>query len=556
MRRGTHDPSGWRVWRSQSEMDDFVARGVWENRTTWQDAVAKAGADPDGVAIWFDDGSDLSYSEGVDQARRLASSLSALGLRKGDVVSANLPNWREMAIINLACCALGLVINPIIPIYRDRELEFILKDAGSRMLFTPGGMNNFDYLAMARRLAEQTPALEWIVAVRPGEGQADGPSYADLVDQGERDGFRAAKVDPNHVKLLMYTSGTTGAPKGVLHSHNTLRRSAANSAEARGVGEGDITLMASPVTHVTGYSSLEQAFNSPIKTALMSRWDKAKAIDFIERTGATLTVGATPFLKELVDEAEVRGTGLPTLRQFACGGAEVPPQLIARAHKVLENCRCFRVYGSTEVPLVTQGFQNREQARLAAETDGRIFNYEVRIVDSEGCDVAAGEEGEILARGPSMFLGYTEWKETEKTIDQDGFFHTGDLVRAGEQSSISVSGRLKDLIIRGGENLSAKEIEDVLHRHPAIQEAGVVAMPHPRLGEGVCAWLILHKGAAAPDTEELGRFVREQGLAPQKTPENIEIVDDFPRTASGKIQKNILREKIREETNILGEAIT
>jgi len=532
-------------------MDEFVKSGVWDNRTTWQDAVVKAEEDPDGVAIWFDDGSELKYHEGVEEARRLAVSLSELGLRKGDVVSANLPNWREMAIINLACCALGLVINPIIPIYRDLEVGFILKDAGTRMLFTPGGMGNFDYVAMAQRLAEQTPSLEWIVTVRPGEGEHADLSYTQLIERGDSALFEAAEVDPNHVKLLMYTSGTTGVPKGVLHSHNTLRRSSANSAEARGVGEGDITLMASPVTHVTGYSSLEQAFNSSIKTALMSRWNKVAAIKFIERSGATLTVGATPFLKELVDEAQARGTGLPSLRQFACGGAEVPPQLIGRAHEALENCRCFRVYGSTEVPLVTQGFLEVEDARLAAETDGRIHNYDVRIVDGEGQDVAPGEEGEILARGPAMFLGYTNWEETEKAVDEDGYFHTGDLVRAGERKSILVSGRLKDIIIRGGENLSAKEIEDVLHRHPAIEEAAVVAMPHPRLGEGVFAWLILHDGQAAPGIEELAEFVRAQGLAPQKIPEQIETVLDFPRTASGKIQKNILREKIREKLKML-----
>lgn len=556
MREGTSDPSGWRVWRSQDEMDNLVESGVWENRTTWQDATAKAETDPDGVAIWFDDGSELKYREGVEEARRLAVSLAELGLQKGDVVSANLPNWREMAIINLACCALGLVINPIIPIYRDHEVGFILKDAGTRVLFTPGGMRNFDYPAMAKRLAEQTPSLEWIVTVRPGEGEAPDLTYSALVERGDPSRFEAEKVDPNHIKLVMYTSGTTGVPKGVLHSHNSLKRSAANSAEARGVGEGDITLMASPVTHVTGYSSLEQAFNSEIKTALMSRWDKVAAVDFIEKTGATLTVGATPFLKELVDEAEARGTGLPSLRQFACGGAEVPPQLIARAHEVFANCRCFRVYGSTEAPLVTQGFLQAKDARLAAETDGRIFNYDVRIVDAEGQDVEQGEEGEILAQGPSMFLGYTAWAETIKAIDKDGYFHTGDLVRAGEAGSILVSGRLKDLIIRGGENLSAKEIEDALHRHPAIQEAAVVSMPHPRLGEGVCAWLILNEGQSAPGIEELGQFVREHGLAAQKTPEHIEIVDDFTRTASGKIQKNILRKNIRDKLTISREPIS
>jgi non-ribosomal peptide synthetase component E (peptide arylation enzyme) len=527
-------------------MENLVKTGVWENRTTWQEAVALAQSDPDGVAIWFDDGTELTYRQGCDEAIALAASLTELGLRKGDVVSANLPNWREMAIINLACCALGLVINPIIPIYRDHEVGFILKDAGSRLLFTPGGTGNFDYLAMATRIAAKTPSLEHIVTVRPGASESATLSYAELIKKGNPEQFEAAEVDPSHVKLLMYTSGTTGVPKGVLHSHNTLRRSAANSAEARGVGEGDITLMASPVTHVTGYSSLEQAFNSPIKTALMSRWDKAAAIDFINRTGATLTVGATPFLKELLDEAEARGTGLPSLRQFACGGAEVSPQLIARAHETLDNCRCFRVFGSTEVPLVTQGYQRPEHANLAAETDGRIYNYDVRIVDADGHDVAPGEEGEILARGPSMFLGYTDWQETMKAVDGNGYFHTGDLVRAGPEGSIVVSGRLKDLIIRGGENLSAKEIEDVLSLHSAIREAAVVSMPDPRLGEGVCAFVVLQADCPAPSVGELSQFVRQQGLAPQKAPDRIEVINQFPMTASGKIKKNVLRERIRE----------
>jgi len=539
--RGTSDPSGWRIWRNQDEIDDLVQLGAWANRTTWQDAVVKAEANPDGVAIWFDDGSELKYCEA--EARRLAVSLAELGLCKGDVISANLPNWREMAIINLACCALGLVINPI------------PKDAGSRVLFTPGDMSNFDYPAMARRLTKRTPPLAWFVTVRPSEGDTVATSYSALVQRGDPGRFEAEQVDPSHIKLLMYTSGTTGVPKGVLHSHNTLRRSSANSAETRELGEGDITLMASPDTHITGYSSLEQAFNSPIKTALMSRWDKVEPIDFIERTGASLTVGATPFLRKLVGEAQSRGAGLPSLRQFVCGWAEVPPQLIASGHDVLENCRCLRVYGSTEVPLVTQEFQQVEHTQLAAETDRRIHNYYVRIVDAESRDVILGDEGENPARGPSMFLGYTDWEETAKAIDDDGYFHNDDLVRAGPPGSNLVSGRLKDLIIRGGENLSAKENEDVLHRHPIIHEAAVVAMPHLWLGEGVCAWLILHDNQTAPGVEELRRFVCEPGLAPKKAPENIQIVGDFPRTASGKIQKNILREKISENVTMPKEAM-
>jgi acyl-CoA synthetase (AMP-forming)/AMP-acid ligase II len=305
-------------------------------------------------------------------------------------------------------------------------------------------------------------------------------------------------------------------------------------------------LMASPVTHITGYAfGLELPFLCDATVLLMERWDAASAVQLIDQTRATASIGATPFLKELIDEAEHQGSRLPSLRLFACGGAAVPPELILRAARVTDRCCAFRVYGATEIPLVTKGFIEAKQRNLAAETDGRVVGYDVKIVDALGNTMPRGRIGEVRARGPAMLVGYTDPSELDKSTDAEGFFRTGDLGKLTDDDAIVVTGRLKDIIIRGGENLSPVEIENALERHPAIQEVAVVAMPHPRLGEGVAAFVRAHEGVEVPSLTEIADFLNEIGLARQKFPERVEYVDDFPRTASGKIRKDQLRDALR-----------
>jgi acyl-CoA synthetase (AMP-forming)/AMP-acid ligase II len=352
-------------------------------------------------------------------------------------------------------------------------------------------------------------------------------------------------VDPNWPKCRLFTSGTTGFPKAVLHSHNTLNYVQQCSIRHSQITAADVMVMPSPVTHITGYSSgINMSFMSEARSALMARWDADAAIDYIHRVGGTMTVGATPFLQELLDAAERRGDRLPTMRQFSCGGAAVPPQLIRRAYEVLDNCIAVRVYGSTEVPLVSYGW--RDNPELAATTDGQLFAYEVRILDDEGREVAAGEDGEIAARGPGMFLGYADPEQDAEAHTADGFFLTGDIGHLTPEGAIVITDRKKDIIIRGGENLSAKEIEDALHHHPAIREAAVVAMPHARLGEGVCAIVIPAPGVEIPELDEIARFTDAQGLARQKIPERLVVVTDLPRTPSGKVRKDILRKQLKD----------
>lgn len=517
---------------------EFAAGKQWANTTIADFAIALTETDPDFVQFIAGD-RHVTRRELLADAEALSVGLADLGLIAGDVISFQTPNWLEAAVINLAAALSGFVINPIVPIYRDAEVGMMLADCRAKAFIVAASFRNYDFAAMADRLKPSLPDLDYIITVR-GDGAL---SYESLLDAGRGRAFARPVVDPASVKMLLYTSGTTGRPKGVLHSHNTLTRVLQQSAQHWGIDAGDAIIMPSPVTHVSGYANgLEMPFVVGTQTILMEAWNADDALALIGTHDVVGTVAATPFLTELADAATRVGERLPSLRFFACGGAAVPPDVIPAANKAFANCHAFRVFGSSEVPLVTLGYPAAPDERLAATTDGAIIDYAVRIVDDEDQDVPVGGEGEILARGPAMFLGYADEQQTRDAITADGYFRTGDIGCITAEGGILITGRKKDLIIRGGENISAKEIEDVLHTHPAVQEATVVAMPHDRLGEGVCAYVIL---SAEADAETLAKHVQASGLAKQKTPERFEFVADFPRTASGKIRKDILRAEVK-----------
>jgi non-ribosomal peptide synthetase component E (peptide arylation enzyme) len=272
----------------------------------------------------------------------------------------------------------------------------------------------------------------------------------------------------------------------------------------------------------------------------MDRWDAHRAVELIDQFEVAATVGATPFLKELTAAALEAGSTLDSLRVFACGGAAVPPQVVRDANRALRNRPAFRVYGSSEAPYVALGRPGNDVDDVAATTDGAPVDYDVRILDSQQRQLASGEEGEITVKGPSLFLGYANEADNEGCFTADGYFRTGDLGRVSAEGQLTITGRTKDLIIRGGENISAKEIEDALHWHPQVAEAAVVSMPHERLGEGVFAFIIPRAGRY-PALEELLAHLQGIGLSRQKFPERMAVVSDFPRTASGKVRKNVLR---------------
>lgn len=519
----------------------------YRNQTIAEIAAQKASEKPDDIAFYFDDGSELRFGEIYEEAVALAASLCAMGCTKGDVVSFQLPNWREAIALDIAAAMLGLLINPIIPIYRDREVSFILKDTAAKVFLIPDSFRRFNFPEMAARLKADLPNLERVIVVGGDENREDGfTNYRALLAGVKNAQATFADVDPDSTKMLLYTSGTTGSPKAVKHSHNTFARAFDNGAEAWSLGEGDVMLMPSPVTHITGFANgIELPFLSNAKTAFMEVWDVKIAVDYIKKVGATTCLSATPFLQELVATCDASGEKLPTMRFFACGGASVPPTLIYNTHRVLERCRAFRVYGSTEAPLVTVGFLSPEQEQQAAETDGKIYNWDVRVEDDDGRVLDIGQDGEIMVRGPAMMIGYGDAEQTSGALSPEGYFHTGDIGHITPEGAIVITDRKKDIIIRGGENLSAREIEDVLHKHPAVSQAAAVAMPHERLGEGVCVYLVLTEAGADMSLEELKPFLVESGLAKQKWPERIEIRKVLPMTASGKIRKDVLRNELK-----------
>lgn len=515
----------------------YAGTGVWDERTIAEQATALADANPEFVVLVEGEAS-VTRGQAVTDAEALSAAMHARGLRPGDVVAFQVPNWREAMVINLAAAMSGLVVNPIVPIYRDHEVRLMLGDCCAKAFFVAASFRKYDFAAMAQRIRADLPRLDHVFTVRDA-----GPNdYTTLLEEGRGLPFMRPKVDPLGVKMVLYTSGTTGRPKGVLHSHVSLPRILRESGAYWGLVAGDATLMPSPVTHISGYANgLEAPFICGTRTVLMESWNADEALALIGRHNLVGTVAATPFLVELACAARQAGNRLPSFRFFACGGAAVPNDLIPMANTAFANCHAFRVFGASEVPLVTFGWPNVES--LAATTDGAIVDYEVRIVDHEDRELRDGQEGEILARGPGMMLGYSDETQSREAITPDGYFRTGDLGVRSPDGAITITGRKKDLIIRGGENISAKEIEDVLHAYPHVREATVVAMPHPRLGEGICAYVIAE--GEAPSPQELAAHVAASGLASQKIPERFEFREDFPRTASGKVRKDLLRAEVK-----------
>ncbi len=496
---------------------------------------------PDAVAFLNQDQHPGTYASLLTDAEALAVGLWDLGLRPGDVISFQLPNWMEAVLVDMAAGMLGLVCNPIVPIYRGAEVGLILADCKSRLIFIPDTYRGFDYTAMLAALRPALPDLRHVVQVRAGT--------AALTLEGLMQAGRGRRIDwptvaPDALKLVMYTSGTTGRPKAVMHDHRSIARVSHIFMGYWGLRPGDLMLMPSPVTHITGYSNgIELPFTDGTRTLFMERWNADEAVALIDRHGVNITIGATPFLQELLEAAERAGSRLPSLKIFACGGAAVPPDLIRRANALFERGRAFRVYGSTEAPLITQGCMGADEREMAATTDGKVIDYDIRIVDEAGQALDRGQDGEILVRGPSLFRGYADEGQTREAMDADGYFRTGDIGHLTPAGAIVITGRKKDLIIRGGENLSAKDIEDVLHRHPAVQEVAAVSMPHARLGETVCVYVVPQPGEQ-PDLASITHHVAAAGLARQKFPERVELVTDLPRTASGKVRKDLLRQRI------------
>jgi cyclohexanecarboxylate-CoA ligase len=518
--------------------DVYVRDRSWGADTLWSAFAATAARAGDRTAV-VEDAARLSFGALATRAEALAGALAALGVAPGDAVALQLPNWWETVVALLATARLGAVAVPIPSIHRERELAFILRQTRARLLFIPGRYRDCDHRELVTTLRPELPALAEVIVVRDAPGAA--MRSLDALPAGS---LARPPLDPAAVALVIYTSGPTADPKGVLHSHRTLLAEARSLEAVHGLATDDTVLMPSPLMHISG---IVHALLVPAAlgscAVLMPRWNPTEALRLIAAERVTYMVGAPTFLRDLAQQVEAGAAGVSTFRLFSCGGADVDPALVAGAAARL-GCVAKRVYGSTEFPTITTTGPDDPPTRRIDSEGRAIGANEVRVVGDDGVVVPSGEEGEVLARGPECFLGYLDSALNVESFTADGWFRTGDLGTLDAQGYLRITGRKKDIIIRKGENISAREIEDLLAAHPGVVEVAVVGVPDPAAGEIACAVLRLCGGATPPTLDDLTRHLLARGLSKRKLPERLAVVEDFPRTASGKVLKRALREQL------------
>ncbi|MEE2662500.1 MAG: AMP-binding protein [Myxococcota bacterium] len=471
----------------------------------------------------------------------MAGAFAARGVRHGDVVAVQLPNWTETAVAYLALATLGAVFVPIVHIYGPRETDWILDASGARMYLCPDRWGNLDFLD---RLGKMRTAEKLDVVIVGDQVPAGATAWEELVADAQ-EGFEPPPLDSRDPLLVVYTSGTTSDPKGVVHTHETFLAELRNMPQMPMDDRDLVMLHPWPAGHIGGLCSMLGPIVTRSKVVMIDRWDPEDAADRIAEHGVTAIAG-TPFhVMALLDLAEAGDPRLANINEVVSGGAGVPPALVERASVV--GWSMWRSYGSSEHPTVSAG-SRFGPLRPRAWTDGAICRgTEVRIVDDDGRDVEAGAEGEIWVIGPEQFVGYSDPARNAEAFAPGGWFRTGDVGVLDADGNLTITDRLKDIIIRGGENLSSLEIEDLLQRHPAVAEAAAVGFPDPRYGERVCAFVVPTPGEQVPTVAQLGSHFAQLGVARQKTPEKVVEVDDFPRTAAGKVKKNELRKLLVDE---------
>ncbi|MCD2195125.1 AMP-binding protein [Actinomycetospora endophytica] len=525
-----------------------MARRSWPGRTLLDHLDEAVAHRPDTLAVvgytHADDGRRaLTYAELAARVDRVAAGLLDLGVQAGQVVSMQLPNWWQLPVLSLACLRVGAVTNALMPIFRTRELEFMLGLAESTVLVVPEEFAGFDHAAMARDLTGRLPALTTVITVRPGGGgQFDAVLAGRSPTVDDRAEFARRRPDPDAVVQLAYTSGTTGEPKGVMVTSNTALCNVRDFAARLGLTPDDVQLMASPLAHQTGYM---YGFQMPIlrgaTSVLQDVWRPGRAAEIIRAESVAFTMASTPFLADLTREAEAAPEAFASFRVFLCAGAPVPRDLVRRA-TVAMDARIGSGWGMSEMGAVTATGPEDADERVF-ETDGSpLPDVELRVIGLDGDVLGPDVEGSLQVRANSLFGGYLK-RPNLRGCDAEGWFDTGDLARIDADGFLRITGRSKDIIIRGGENIPVVEIENLLYAHPDVAEVAIVAMPDERLGERACAFVVPREGAV-PTLDGLGQFLARRGAATQYRPERLELVDALPRTLTGKIQKFRLRERL------------
>jgi cyclohexanecarboxylate-CoA ligase len=521
-------------------MAQMKAAGLWRDETIDVHVQRALKHCPDKLAVvaYAAERSEpvrLTYRELDVQVDLVARGLASLGVGRQDTVTFQLPNCCEFLVLCLACARIGAVANPVMPIFRQHELTFMLNFGESKVFIVPKIFRGFDYEAMARGMRRDLPHLTKLIVIG-GDGE---DSFESLLLSDATPALSGPGIGPDDVLLLMYTSGTTGEPKGVMHTSNTLFSNLHAYRDTMELGPDDIILGASPMAHLTGYGYLAMLpliLNST--TVLQDVWEPRRALQIVRDENVSFSMASSPFVADLCGAVEAGDRTTARFNKFCCAGAPIPPVLIERAQKVL-GMRLCSAWGMTENGAVTVTEPSRAMEK-SGTSDGRpLPGMEVKVVDANGIDQPPGESGALLVRGASQFGGYLKRPQLNAT-SADGWFDTGDVATVDTEGYVRITGRSKDVVIRGGENIPVIEIENLLYKHPAIAVVAVVGYPDKRLGERVCAFVSLKPGTTF-SFEEMTAYLERLQLTKQYFPERLEIVDDLPRTPSGKLQKFKLR---------------
>ncbi len=540
---------------TSARIASMVESGRWTNEHLYDRFVAGVVAHPDAPLV-IDRYGTLSWSEAATAVDKLSRALLDIGLRPRDVVQVQLPNRREFPLAVLACERVGLVVNPVAPIFRSKEVSVMSDLARPRAVITVDEFRGFRLADMHLALREEKPWVERVIVVAgdpttpappvgSAGGSADAISWSDLLERGvaadiSDQAIELCRPSPDDVCEVMFTSGTTGQPKGVMHTQNTVNV-ATDLFHGRIAPDCSRFHMASTLAHQTGYLyGLRLPITAGGCVVYQEVWDPNEFAELIEHHRIEASMGATPFLADLLAVDRLAERDLSSFKAFVCAGAAIPLPVLEQARDELP-CTVIPGWGMTETGLSTTGRRDDPFARLA--TDGvALDGNEVRIVDPDGVPVSSGVEGDLQFRGSEAFVGYIQGRELSESCWRDGWFDTGDRATIDDLGYISISGRTKDIIIRGGENIPVKEVEDVLLRHPQVAGVAVIAKPHDRLGETGCAVVIA--AGESPTLEQLVAFLDDQGVTRQFWPESLEFVESFPMTPSGKVQKYRLRQLV------------
>jgi len=518
-----------------------MSEQLYDARTFWELLEQRVAATPDQPMLLDADDRSVTFAEFKAWAERVAAGFNAMGVREGSHVTWQLPTRIETVVASFALSRLGAVQNPIIQIYREREVSFAIRQTKAELVLVPGTWRGFDYVAMVERIAADLAIPPKILVAYDSLPEGD-PATLPAPPRAP------ATPDDAPIRWIYYTSGTTSDPKGVQHTDATLIAGGIGMAKALQMNADDVGTIAFPYAHIGGPDYIVTVLAEGFPAVLLETFVLQDAVDVFRRKGATMAGGSTAFYIGFLNEQRKNpsATLIPTLRLLSGGGAPKPPEVYFEVKSEM-GIPVAHGYGMTECPMIAQGGPGDSDDQLAHSEGAPVYRCEISIVREDGTAADAGEEGEVRLAGPMLFKGYTDASLNASAFDELGRFRTGDLGVKRVDGHVTLTGRLKDVIIRKGENISAKEVEDIIYTHPKVKDCAVIGLLDRERGERVCAVVETADGKEPLTFAEMAQWCRDAGLMTQKIPEQLEIRDPLPRNATLKILKFVLRDELKDQ---------